>query len=256
MPAMNSTERLYLQLERPGFPFDIAGFAVLEAAPEGPLPFEQVRALFHQRYQQSPLMTRAVAPAPLGIGQDRWTDVGSLDIDLHMHHLRVPPPGDMDTVLAMILELSEAPLDRSRPLWDAWYLTGMAEGISVLLVRTHHASIDGMGIMQLQRILYDSKPTPVDPNQLAPPFGAVATRPSCAGRSTRSRPGRHRGGRDDPARQAGGTAVPDLARSTVGLAWGTMARLGALVGSGPSDPSRSTCPSFRATSRHRLVTRR
>ena len=117
-------------------------------------------------------MTRAVAPAPLGIGQDRWTDVGSLDIDLHMHHLRVPPPGDMDTVLAMILELSEAPLDRGRPLWDAWYLTGMAEGTSVLLVRTHHASIDGMGIMQLQRILYDSKPTLVDPNaQPAPVRG-------------------------------------------------------------------------------------
>jgi WS/DGAT/MGAT family acyltransferase len=168
MPAMTSGERVYLQLERDGFPFDIAGFVLLEASSEGPLPFEHVRAVFDQRYHLSPLMTRVAAPAPMGIGQDRWTNVLPLDIDQHVHHKTVPAPGDMKALLGLILELTREPLNRNRPLWDCWYLTGMADGTAALLMRIHHAGVDGMGIMQMQRVIHDMEPTPVDPTQPGP----------------------------------------------------------------------------------------
>ena len=174
MPAMSSTERIYLRMERPGFPCDIAAINVLEPSPEGALPFEQVRALFDQRRHQSPLLTMMLAPAPLGIGEDRWTQAASLDIDAHVHHLQVPEPGDMQALLATALEVSKDPLDRSRPLWEAWYLSGMAGGAAALLLRTHHAAIDGMGVMQLYRILFDTEPTTVDLGQHSTP---VAGRP-------------------------------------------------------------------------------
>ena len=116
MPAMSSTERIFLRMERPGFPCDIAGINVLEPSPEGALPFEAVRAVFDQRRHQSPLLTLMLAPAPLGIGEDRWTQAASLDIDAHVHHRQVPPPGDMQALLATVLEVSKDPLDRSRPL--------------------------------------------------------------------------------------------------------------------------------------------
>ena len=162
MPAMSSTERIYLRMERPGFPCDIAGINVLEGSPEGPLPFEQVRALFDQRAHRTPLLTLMLAPAPLGIGEDRWTQAARLDIDAHLHHWQVPPPGDIDALLATVIEVTKNPLDRRRPLWQAWYLTGMAGGAAALVLRTHHAAIDGIGIMQLHRILFDTQPTPVD----------------------------------------------------------------------------------------------
>ena len=169
MPAMNSTERIYLRMEREGFPCDIAGINVLEPSPEGPLPFEQVRAVFDQRGHRSPLLTLMLAPAPLGIGEDRWTQAARLDIDAHLHHWNVPPPGDMDALLATVIELTKDPLDRSRPLWGAWYLTGMAGGAAALVLRTHHAAIDGLGIMQLHRILFDTQPTPVDVHEESQP---------------------------------------------------------------------------------------
>lgn len=73
MPVMNSTERIYLRLERSGFPCDIASIFVLEPSAQGALGFEQVRAVFAQRCHRSPLLTLLLAPAPLGIGEDRWT---------------------------------------------------------------------------------------------------------------------------------------------------------------------------------------
>ena len=169
MPVLNSTESIYLRMERDGFPCDIAGICLLEPSPDGPLPFGQVRALFNQRYPQSPLMTQMVAPAPLGIGEDRWVQASTLDIDAHIHHTQVPEPGDMGALLSTVIEVTHAPLDRSRPLWEAWYLTGMADGAAALVLRTHHASIDGIGIMQLHSVLFATEPTPVDPSQQAQP---------------------------------------------------------------------------------------
>ena len=96
MPAMTSTERIYLRMERPGFPCDIAGINVLEASPQGPLPFEQVRAVFDQRaHRVTPADPQCSRPPPSGIGEDRWTQAATLDIDAHVHHWQVPAPGDI-----------------------------------------------------------------------------------------------------------------------------------------------------------------
>lgn len=230
MPAMTSGERVYLQLEREGFPFDIAGFATVEASPEGPLPFEHVRALFDQRYHRSPLMTRVAAQAPMGIGQDRWTQVTPLDIDQHVHHTTVPAPGDMDAMLATILELSKEPLDRGRPLWDCWYLTGMADGSAGLLMRIHHAGVDGMGIMQMQRVIHDMEPTPIDPTKRGPHQEARRP-PSRLRRALSEVPDRITTEAVTTTRivKQVGSAVPGAIAAPIRAAAGTAPRLGSLL---------------------------
>jgi WS/DGAT/MGAT family acyltransferase len=161
MPRMRSTESIFLRLERSGYPMDVAGLYLLESAPEGPLPFEDIRALFGQRLSGAPVANRVVARAPLRIGEDRWAQVDSVDLDAHMHHRVVPAPGDLPALLETVLEVSSTPLDRRRPLWEAWYLTGLADGRAALVLRLHHAVIDGMGMVALQQVLFDVAPTPV-----------------------------------------------------------------------------------------------
>ena len=95
MRVMDSSERIFLRLERPGYPFDIAEIILLESSPEGPLPFEQVRAVFNQRCHRSPGLSRVVVPAPLGIGEEWWMPAAELDIDQHVHQMAIPAPGDM-----------------------------------------------------------------------------------------------------------------------------------------------------------------
>ena len=163
-----------VRLERPGYPFDIAVIILLESSPEGPLPFEQVRAVFNQRCYRSPGLSRVVVPAPLGIGEEWWMPAAELDIDQHVHQMTIPAPGDMPALLGTVIEVSKEPLERGRPLWEAWYLTGMADGTAALVLRTHHATLDGIGIAQLHHILFDTEPTAVDVNQQPPPLGGRA----------------------------------------------------------------------------------
>ncbi|WP_347350875.1 wax ester/triacylglycerol synthase family O-acyltransferase [Intrasporangium sp.] len=158
---MSSTESIFLRLERDGYPMDVAGIYLLEPGPEGPLPLDDVRALFGQRLSGSPVVNRMVAHAPLGIGEDRWTQTDYVDLEAHVRHRHVPAPGELSDLLASILEISGEPLDRGRPLWQAWYLTGLADGRTALVLRLHHAVIDGMGMIALQQLLFDAAPTPV-----------------------------------------------------------------------------------------------
>ena len=174
MPSMRSTESIFLRLERSAYPMDVSGIYVLDAAPEGPLPFDDIRAVFAQRLSGSPIANRVIAHAPLRIGEDRWAQVDSVDLDAHMHHRVVPAPGELSDLMETVLEVSAAPLDRTKPLWEAWYLTGLAGGRAALVLRLHHAVIDGMGMVALQQLLFDLAPTQVSRDREPAPMSGRA----------------------------------------------------------------------------------
>ena len=102
MARMRSTESIFLRLERSGYPMDVAGIYVLDSAPEGPLPFDAIRAVFGQRLSGSPIAGRVIAHAPLRIGEDRWAQVDAVDLDAHIHHRVVPAPGDLSALLETV----------------------------------------------------------------------------------------------------------------------------------------------------------
>jgi WS/DGAT/MGAT family acyltransferase len=238
MEVLNSTESIYLRMERDGFPCDIAGLCLLEPSPEGALPFAQVRALFDQRAPQTPLMTRMLSSPPMGIGEDHWVQAEAFDVDAHVHHAEVPEPGDLTALLATVLEVSASPLNRTRPLWEAWYLTGMPEGAAALVLRTHHASIDGTGIMQLIASLFTTEPTPVDPGR-NPEAPVGEPYPSTLRRALSEVPDRlssevTTSGRI--ARRVGGAVPTVVVGMPVRLLRGALSRVGALTRLTRPDP--------------------
>ena len=69
MEPMTSTERIFLRLERDGFPIDVVGITVLESGVLGPVPFEAVRETMARSIVEAPYLRRRVSRAPLGIGE-------------------------------------------------------------------------------------------------------------------------------------------------------------------------------------------
>ena len=58
-------------------------------------------------------------------------------------------------MLAACAELNEVPLDRSRPLWEIWLLTGMAGNRIGMLIRLHHVVADGMAALAMLAPLFE-----------------------------------------------------------------------------------------------------
>ncbi len=135
-------------------PHDSPGGAGLEATKE--LILERIDRLVPFR--------RRLVTVPLGLDLPYWIDDPDFDIDFHVRHHAVPPPGTPEQLADAISRIVARPLDRSRPLWELYVIEGVDEGrIIAQLTKVHHAAVDGAaGALMLAALLDldpDSRPT-------------------------------------------------------------------------------------------------
>lgn len=99
---------------------------------------------FRQRVVQSP------APAP-----PHWEADIDFDLAFHVRRVSAAEPASIETLLEMARIAAMADFDRARPLWEATLVDGLADGGAALLCRLHHSLSDGIGAVDIARILYD-----------------------------------------------------------------------------------------------------
>jgi diacylglycerol O-acyltransferase / wax synthase len=71
-------------------------------------------------------------------------DVISVDLARHVGVFPLEAGAGEAELLAACERLRRRPLDRSRPLWELWFLPGLPEGRVGLFMKLHHAVADGM----------------------------------------------------------------------------------------------------------------
>jgi diacylglycerol O-acyltransferase len=150
--------------EEMGWPQDIGALAILDGASlidgAGRFPIEDMREHIRRRLHLVPRF-RQLLPAPrVGFGWPLWVDAPSFDIDDHVGVVRVPPPGDDTQLLLACEELRRRPLKRSRPLWEMWFLPGLADGRVGLFMKLHHAIADGVAGVATLSAFVDTVPEP------------------------------------------------------------------------------------------------
>jgi diacylglycerol O-acyltransferase / wax synthase len=137
----------------------------------------------------APLRHRVVEDA-LGIGSPRWVVDHDFDLSYHLRFVRLSGPGTLDQAVEVAQTLAMAPFDRSRPLWEAVVLDGLADGRAVYLLKLHHSIADGQGTVQMFDILHGSSPDPGRARALAVPAPERITGTSIAIDTLASMPGR------------------------------------------------------------------
>jgi hypothetical protein len=103
-------------------------------------------------------------------------DAPSFDLTEHVAVQPLPPLADEAQLLAAVEQLRLHPLDRTRPLWEMWFLPGLPNLRVGLFMRTHHTIADGMaGIATLATFL-DVSPdvVPISPKPWAPALPPTA----------------------------------------------------------------------------------
>ncbi|MCL4683934.1 wax ester/triacylglycerol synthase family O-acyltransferase [Myxococcota bacterium] len=167
---MTPTDALFWFAEGalPAFRPIIAGLYVLDRAPEP----GAARASLERALARVERLRQCVVDAPAGVGLPEWREDPHFDIAYHVRQLMLPPPGGQRELLDLAAVLLATPLDRQRPLWEAYWIGGLEEGRAAYFLKLHHSVVDGVGSIAL----LDAQTDPVG-TRGAPPRRSRRTRP-------------------------------------------------------------------------------
>ena len=156
MQQLSGLDASFLYMET-GAQFGHVGSLTLydpREAREGSL-YHALRRALPERLHLLPPFRRRIVEVPFGLDHPYWIEDPNFDLDFHMRHIAVPPPGTNEQLAELVSHLHSLPLDRSRPLWQLWVIEGLESGQTALYVKVHHCTIDGVSGVEMTSTLLD-----------------------------------------------------------------------------------------------------
>jgi len=155
MERMSTLDAEFFFAEHRNVPMHIGSVAVFE----GPAPSrEDLMRLYEAKLPLVPRYRQLVRSAPFQLLRPGWADDTEFSIRHHVRHVRAHPPGGQAELQAMAAKLFAMPLQRDRPLWEAWLVDGLADGRWAIVSKVHHCMTDGIGGNDLMAQIFDASP--------------------------------------------------------------------------------------------------
>ena len=162
---MTGADATFIYTETPRTPAEIGSLLVLDAGGQHAQDrLTVLRERLQARLHLAPRMRQRVQRVPFDLHHPVLVDDEDFSIEHHVQGHVVDPPGSWAEVSEVVDALMSTPLSRSHSLWEMHLIEGLADGRAAILVKTHHASVDGMAGMQALTALVDleADPAPLD----------------------------------------------------------------------------------------------
>ena len=125
----------------------------LDRVPE----WERLQAGHRWVVQAVPRFRQRVMVPALGVGNPAWVEDENFQLDYHLRRVSLPAPGSERQLFDLAANLAMTPFDKSRSPWEATLVEGLEGGRAAYILKLHHATSDGLGIIQLlSRVLRKS----------------------------------------------------------------------------------------------------
>jgi diacylglycerol O-acyltransferase len=157
---LSPSDRSSLAAERGPVNMAVGGLLVFESEP--PLTRAMVAERIAERIHLIPRLRQRLEEPPLGLANPVWTDDTSFDLDWHVRQASLPAPGGDAELGSFVGREFSHRLDRARPLWEATLLEGLSGGRRGLLMKVHHALVDGMAAIGMAALVLDPSPEPLE----------------------------------------------------------------------------------------------
>jgi WS/DGAT/MGAT family acyltransferase len=184
MQQLTGMDASFLALETANTTGHVGGLSVLDSSTASePLTLARLTEVMAERLPLAPVLRRKLLNVPLGLDQPYWIDDADFDIEYHVRELALPRPGSAAQLTEQVSRLHARPLDRSRPLWELYLITGLTRDRAAVYSKIHHAAVDGVSGTELLTVLFDLTPAgrelpaaePFQPER-PPPLPVLAAR--------------------------------------------------------------------------------
>lgn len=134
-------------------------------APNGLVRFKDIVKTFEERLPLAPVLRQRLMRVPLDLDEPYWVDAVDFDIEHHVRHIALPKPGDRRQLSILLARTHGRQMNLNLPPWDATIIEGLDNvdgvppGSFAMLLRIHHAAIDGHSGHAILQLIHDLSPT-------------------------------------------------------------------------------------------------
>ena len=118
---LSTTDASFLYLESASGPMHISSITIVE----GELAFADIFQHFADRMHLLPAYRRKLAQVPFNVAHPTWEDDPDFDLSNHLLHHAMPEGTALTDAIDAAVTLNEPLLDRGRPLWQTYVITGV-----------------------------------------------------------------------------------------------------------------------------------
>ena len=157
---LSDGDAVFVSVESPEAPSHIAGLTILDPSTSPEFGFERYLEILRERIELVARFKWKLFEPPLGLDRAYWVEDEDFDVTEHVHRVALPHPGDRAALARLTAFLHSQPLDRTRPLWESWWIEGLEGERVASLLKIHHCLMDGQSGIGLSEILMDLTPEP------------------------------------------------------------------------------------------------
>lgn len=166
MQQLSGMDSSFLYLETGNTPMHIGSLAIYDqsTAPGGRVTFKDILQFFNERLHKARAFRQRLVRVPLSLDYPYWIEDPDFDLEFHVRHIALPEPGDWRQLCIQAARLHARPLDRNKPLWEAYVIEGLdnVEGVPkgsfALVTKLHHAAVDGVSGAEISAAIHDLHP--------------------------------------------------------------------------------------------------
>ena len=178
MIQLSNIDNAFVLAEKPHLPMHVSSVSIYDpsTAPQGKVRFKDLMRMYQEAVHEIPMLRRRLVHVPGDLDLPYWIEDPSMDIEFHVRHMALPKPGDWRQFYIQLSRLHSRGLDLTRPLWEVYVIEGLnnLEGINpgsfAVMLKLHHAAVDGDSMQRILMTMHDFEPKPPRPpgNDLAP----------------------------------------------------------------------------------------
>ncbi|SEH48150.1 Diacylglycerol O-acyltransferase [Mycolicibacterium rutilum] len=179
MERLSAFDASMLYSESSSVPLHVSSISELDTTTiPGGYSFEKMREHLASRMQALPELRTKVANSQFNLDHPVWVEEPDVDLTYHLRRTALPSPGGRKELTEVCGRIASTPLDRSKPLWEMWVIEGLngtdpSDGGRVaLMIKVHHAAVDGVSAANLIAKLCDLEPDAPPPDPVDGPGGA------------------------------------------------------------------------------------
>lgn len=161
MKRLTGWDAVLLYSEAPNVHMHTIKVAVIELDPESRgFTIDAFRQVIAGRMDKLVPLGYQLIDVPYKFHHPMWRENCEVDFSYHIRPWQLPAPGGRRELDEAVGQIASTPLDRAHPLWEMYFVEGLANGRIAVVLKIHHALADGVASANLMAHGMDLMPTP------------------------------------------------------------------------------------------------